>query len=363
MSKLNMMAAILKFINGRNRTREDIEDIINYITDPAKTEDGHLVSTLGCSHSDPLRDIENNKMAWHKLIGNQHEHFVMSFPTYGHPRPPAEVLRTAEEIVATVYSEYMAVIAVHTDSRFLHAHVVLDSVNAITGKKFSQGPKDLNRVKQQFNAILHANGFEIIRMSANDLVDHTDYSKVTGFEFLELDETKLITESDMQAVSIDAELISEANNYDDWSECAMLTPIPNFYGGIVPMNTSNNYALEAQQPQETPAPLLVEQAVPTAAVPSRYPTTTVSTGPVFRIKGTSHSDFTGLNELVTQTTEFAQEHQLEAANLALAMQVKAQEIGYPTNVSVMAGPIFDIDLCGGDNSPQLLYGDDGEKYD
>ena len=64
-----------------------------------------------------------------------------------------------------------------------------------------------------------------------------------------------------------------------------------------------------------------------------------------------------------QTAAFAQEHQLKAANLALAMQSKAQEMNLLTNVSIIAGPIFDIDLCGGDNSPQLYYRDDSEAYD
>ena len=127
------------------------------------------------------------------------------------------------------------------------------------------------------------------------------------------------------------------------------------------MNTSNNYVPETQQPQETLAPVLIEQAVPTATVPSRYPTTTVVTGPTIRIKGTPQSDFSGLGELMTQTTAFAQEHQREAANLALAMQVKAQECRHPTNVTVVAGPIFDIDLCNRfEHEDDVVYGDYGD---
>ena len=187
MSKLNMMAAILKFINGRNNNREDLSDIINYTTDPAKTEGGKLVSTLGCSRSDPVRDIENNKLAWHKE-GKQYEHFVLACPPNGNQHTAEEILRITSEIVDTVYPDFMAVISVHTDSLILHSHVVLDSLNAVTGKKFSQGPGDLNRVKQKTNSILKAHGFEIIQASANDFVDHTDYSHVKGFGFLELDE-------------------------------------------------------------------------------------------------------------------------------------------------------------------------------
>ena len=219
MGNLNMISAILKFINGRNKSREDLEDIINYTTDPAKTEGGNLVRTLGCSCSDPLRDIENNKMAWHKE-GKQYEHFVLAFPPNGNQHSAEEILRVTSEIVETVYPEYMAVISVHTDSLILHAHVVLDALNAVTGKKFSQGPGDLNRVKQKTNSMLQAAGFEIIRMSANDFVDHTDYSHVKGFDFLELDESAFITEQDMKSIDYDDKMIND-RYYDDIGDGCM----------------------------------------------------------------------------------------------------------------------------------------------
>lgn len=92
----------------------------------------------------------------------------------------------------------MSVIAVHTDSKCIHAHVLLDAVNAVTGRKFSQSPSDLNRVKQKTNNILKKHGFEIITASANEFVDRTDYSDVKGFDFLELDESNLITASDIE---------------------------------------------------------------------------------------------------------------------------------------------------------------------
>ena len=132
------------------------------------------------------------------------------------------------------------------------------------------------------------------------------------------------------------------------------------------MHNNNPIVPAAQQlenhVQDTTAIALTEQAVPTTTEPSRYPTTTVGTGPTFRIKGTPQSDFTGLNELVMQTATFAQEHQREAATLALAMQSKAQEMNLLTNISIIAGPIYDIDLCNEADPQQVLYGDDGEEY-
>lgn len=70
------------------------------------------------------------------------------------------------------------------------------------------------------------------------------------------------------------------------------------------------------------------------------------TGATFRIKGTPQSDLAGLDELIAQITSYAHEHQRDSANLALAMQRYGQQSGCPSNVSVIACPIFDIDLTG-----------------
>ena len=48
MSKLNAFAAILKFINGRNDSKKYLQGLFNYITDPAKTDNGNLVLTQIC---------------------------------------------------------------------------------------------------------------------------------------------------------------------------------------------------------------------------------------------------------------------------------------------------------------------------
>ena len=383
MSKLNTFAAVLKFINGRNDSKEYLQGLFNYITDPAKTDNGNLVLTHGCSKKHPLEDILANKKLWHKTHGKQGEHFVLALAPCGENKSPLEVLSVVKEIVATVYPENIAIIAGHTDSKHLHFHVALDAVNAVTGRKFSQGPADLNRVKQKANNILKKHGFEIITASANDFVDHTDYSNEVGFDFLELDDSQFITESCLEKISAFTDSVSIDDTYEsisswDYSDC----DTPNYFGGY---NMKNNYfapsvpqtqamptttptveiipsaTLAVQPAQDTLVPAPSVEAVPTAVgtVGNSFPTTSVVTGPIFRIKGTPDSNFAGLNELVEQTAAYAQEHQREAANLALAMNQYAQQSGYPSNVSVYAGPIFDIDMTGGIYPP--LPGYDGNK--
>lgn len=378
MNKINAMPAVLKFINGSNDTPDSLKNICGYTAAKAKTNDGKLVATYGCSPEHPVEDMLANKRLHNKTHGKQYEHFVLAPCPNGSDKSPEDILRATKEIVATVFPENMAVISVHTDTKVIHAHTVLDSVNAVTGRKFSQGPADLNRVKQKANNILKKHGFEIITASANEFVDHTDYSKEDGFDFLELDESQFITEDTVEEISSFTDSVCTQNIFCDWDYPSCSN---NYYGGYT-MN--NNYTPYAPQPQATPVSTPTVKAVPyntpsvqpsqDLPVPSptveamsttvetagnSYPTTSVITGPTFRIKGTPDSNFAGLNELVSETEAYAHDHMRESANLALAMNQYAQQSGYMSNVSVYAGPIFDIDMTGGIYPP--LPGYDGNK--
>ena len=128
---------------------------------------------------------------------------------------------------------------------------------------------------------------------------------------------------------------------------------------------AHSYPLHAApQPVEETRQPLTEQTLPVEpAVPiNTYPNTTVVTGPTFRIQGTPHTDFSGLGEIVTNSVIYAQEHQQEAASLALAMQKKAQDGGFPSNVAVIAGPVFDIDLTSSPNTRYCVIGDNGLEF-
>jgi len=367
MSKLNAFAAVLKFINGRNNGADSLREVYNYTTDKAKTQDGTLIATQGCSSEHPVEDMLANKRLHNKTHGKQYEHFVLAPCPNGLDKSPEEILKATREIVATVYPENMAVISVHTDSIAPHSHTIIDAVNAVTGKKFSQSPADLNRVKQKTNNILKKYGFEIITISANEFVDYTDHSNEEGFDFLELDESQFISEATVEEISSfnDSVSLTNTNLFCGWDYPSCNN---NNFGGF---NMDNNYTPYVSQSQNmpiiTPTIGVVPSSVPTAqqaqnllaptvnvdAVPTTiethgnsFPNTNVITGPIFHIKGTPDSNFAGLNELVEQTMSDAQKNQLEAANLAQAMQQYGQQTGFPSNVSVYAGPIFDFDVTG-----------------
>lgn len=439
MSKLIIAAAVLKFINGHNAGPDSLRAVCGYATDKDKTKGGTLIATHGCSHEHPVEDMLRNKRLHNKTHGKQYEHFVLAPCPNGSDNSSEKVLKVAKEIVATVFPEHMAVITVHTDTKVVHAHTVLDAVNAVTGRKFSQSPSDLNRVKQKVNNILVKHGFEIITASANEFVDHTDYSKEEGFDFLELDESEMISESDVEEISeyMDSTRLTIApnlfsgwdyprynnNNYGGYnmnnvnyprymsqaqatpaSDPATTTPAsidgkkngqmmmlnfstdpsappvillpddnsatepkseiaPTGYGtqeiqnSSVPTPTVEVVTSElpvAQPTQDMTVSSTAFDTVPATAV-NNYPNTNVVTSAIFRIKGNPDSNLAGFNELVEYTMADAQKRQRDAANLALAMQKYGQQTGYPSNVSVYAGPIFDIDMTGGMYQPLPAY--------
>lgn len=377
MNKSGTFSAVLKFINGRNVGAKSLRAVCNYTTDKAKTNDGTLVTTYGCSLEHPVEDMLANKRMHNKTHGKQYEHFVFAPCPNGSDKSPEAVLKTVKEIVSTVFPENMSIVSVHTDSKWLHAHVVLDAVNAVTGRKFSQSPSDLNRVKQKTNTILQKHGFEIITASANEFVDLTDYSNEEEFDFLELDESQFITKSAIEEISAYTDSVNLTNtpvlfvgwdspdccneNYGGYNMNNNYTPyVPQTQAAAVITPTVEEVSTDnsmIQQTQEVSAPVPMVETVPTTieTAVNSYPHTNVVTGPTFRIRGNENSNFAGLGELVEQTTAYAQEHQREAANLALAMQQYGQQTGYPSNVAVYAGPIFDIDLTGGMYPPMPSY--------
>jgi|GEM_PF-3178404 len=136
-------------------------------------------------------------------------------------------------------------------------------------------------------------------------------------------------------------------------------PVPEVLPQAVPAN--NGFVPAMQQPQEYSAPTTTTDSVPAQVetTVNGYPNTNVVTGPTFHIKRDEETDFSGLSELVNETTAYAQQHQREAANLALAIQKYSQQSGYLSNVAVYAGPIFDIDLTGYGFDP---YNDPNNKF-
>lgn len=335
--------SVFKIINGPNDSREYLEGIYKYITDFTKTGQGLYIAEKGCSHNDPIKDMISAKRLHHKTHGKQGIQFVLSFTPCSPDIPNEKYMEATGEIIDRIYPQFQSVYALHLDSVNKHTHTILNAVNMITGNKFSQSAGDLNKVKQIINSVLDEYGFDIITGSANDFIDNSSYIEAEDYNYLELNETKSIKTSDMNTIT--AADVSDTYDDDDYYSYDGYPFQAPFHMEENIMN--KNYPLFEAQEETHPTTVNNAQicAVPTD-VNIAATTTTIVTGPTIKIYGAPTTNLRDLSEIIEKTTLDAREHQLQSANLALALNMKAQESGHPTNVCIMSGPVFDIDLTG-----------------
>ena len=114
--------------------RGGLSQAIAYVLNGDKTEEQILTAAQGCLTSTACHDMAAVKQRWNKTDGVQLYHVIQSF------RPgelsPELALEIAQEFTREHLPGYQAVIGIHTDRDHIHAHIVFNSVNQLTGEKY-----------------------------------------------------------------------------------------------------------------------------------------------------------------------------------------------------------------------------------
>ena len=174
--------SIMKMTSTSNKNSQYFQKLYDYITDDAKSEG--LVGTNGCSVVNAVPSMETLKKLLHKTGGRQTIEITLSLTPDTKGIDDNTYLRVADR-VASFYPDYQSYYAVHKDSNLRHIHIVMNSVNFKTGRKFTQSKSELNRFRQLVNTVLKKFGFDIITESANNIWDDSQHSGTT-FSYLEL---------------------------------------------------------------------------------------------------------------------------------------------------------------------------------
>ena len=114
--------------------RGGLAQAIAYVVNGDKTEEQVLTAAQGCSIRSACFEMQDAKIRWNKTDGVQIYHIIQSF------RPgeisPELALEIAQEFAREHLPGYQAVIGIHTDRDHIHAHIVFNSVNQLTGEKY-----------------------------------------------------------------------------------------------------------------------------------------------------------------------------------------------------------------------------------
>ena len=143
--------AIVKFVAAK-RT---IKSALNYITNPEKTNET-LVSGVNCTPESAESEFDFTKRKFNKHGGREYYHIVQSFGPDDNITP--EIAHEIGIKFAEYFKGYQIVISTHCDKDHIHNHMIMNSVNFETGKKFHQTKEDLMRVKEFSNRLCREYG-------------------------------------------------------------------------------------------------------------------------------------------------------------------------------------------------------------
>ena len=135
---------------------------IAYVCNEAKTENGSLVGGINCLPDFAYEQMIGTKEMFGQTGGRQGYHFIISLkPGEGTKEQMYEITRRfAEEFLG---GEYEGVFSVHTDKDHLHGHLVYNSVNMVTGRKYSYKKGDWKNVIQPItNRLCEEYGLSIV---------------------------------------------------------------------------------------------------------------------------------------------------------------------------------------------------------
>ncbi|SDB50285.1 relaxase/mobilization nuclease domain-containing protein [Butyrivibrio sp. INlla16] len=136
---------------------------IKYITNPAKTEEGILVSAYACSVETAAFDFDSTfRKATQHESANKAFHLIQSFaPGEVTPGQAHDIgIELADQILQNRFSY---VIATHTDKGHVHNHIVFCSVDNFTHKKYLDNKESYKKIRTVNDRICEAHGLSTIK--------------------------------------------------------------------------------------------------------------------------------------------------------------------------------------------------------
>lgn len=138
--------------------------ILDYVTNREKTNDS-LITGVNCVAQTARDEFEAVKKQFHKTDGRGYYHIVQSFS----PDDPLD-FETAHEIglkFAEYFQGYQCVVATHMNTDHIHNHIIMNSVNFETGRKFHQSAREMQQAKEFSNQLCLQYGLSVTETKAD----------------------------------------------------------------------------------------------------------------------------------------------------------------------------------------------------
>ena len=142
---------------------------IAYITDPNKAE---LISVRNLfEDEDYASQFDETAKRFGKGTGyneRKYYHIKLSCARQDNVRPQT-AQKYAEEMAELLFRDHECVIATHTDTKTVHSHIIVNSVDTITGKKLHINSDEYAKMKDEANRIGKKYGLRVGRKNSEKL--------------------------------------------------------------------------------------------------------------------------------------------------------------------------------------------------
>lgn len=195
--------------SGVKFSGKHLKQAIEYILDNGKTQDGRFVTGINCQPENVFEQMKATKRKFGKTDKRQGYHLIISFEE-GEITPD-----TAFEIIGKFVQEYLgegyeAIYAVHDNTAHVHGHIIFNSVNYVTGRKFRYEKGDwAKRIQPITNRLCTEYGLSTI-----DIEQHGRKSNERYKDWNEFRDGKLIWR-DMIKRDLDA-CIMQSDSFEEF---------------------------------------------------------------------------------------------------------------------------------------------------
>lgn len=144
---------------------------IQYVLNGSKTDHQILTAYQNCDPDHAYQQMMDTKRWAGKVDGRQYYHIIQSFK-------PGEIspelaLEIAKKFAEEHLEGYEVVIGVHVDREHIHAHLVFNSVNALTGQKYHSTMQNYYRqIRGISDGLCREHGLSVIMQGEPSHTNH-----------------------------------------------------------------------------------------------------------------------------------------------------------------------------------------------
>ena len=154
---------------GKKRARSTIiSDIIDYVNNPQKTDNGNLITSYGCDSRTADDEFILAKRDYEFFTGrDQGKHDVIAYHIRQSFRPGEIDAETANRIgyelaMSFTKAAHAFVVATHIDRRHIHNHIIFNSTTLPCDRKFSDFKRSAMVVRRISDLLCLENGLSVI---------------------------------------------------------------------------------------------------------------------------------------------------------------------------------------------------------